>query len=470
MPSRFNTPRPQFLDDEGLPRAGYKLFFFLTGTNTKANTYSNMALSVANTNPIVLDEYGQPAASIFLQDIRYRVVLAEPDANDTLPTGADIVWDDANVSGTDFGILSIRKVGSGNPNGSVAGTAGSAGVMPTEYWDFTNNILYICTTTGSTTTAVWTAINVSAAAAASVPPPMGRLTLTTGAAVPTGNVSAATVVYYTPVMGSLVPIYNGTAFAATTFAELSLTMNAAHTANGIYDVFVFLNSGVATLCTGPVWTTLTAGAGARGAGAGTTALTRLGGLYVNAVSMTGRNGATTYSIAANRATYLGSIWIDASNGQVSCLMTYGQSGKWGVWNAYNRMPVICKVGDATATHNYSTATIRAWNNDATNKFTAFFGLAESQIKLDFANYITQASADAKVAVGIGLNSTTAITGFYGTFNPESGRAASPYAKLIDTPKLGINAYQMLQYPVSGAGTTSWLGGEDDCLMTAEFMA
>lgn len=39
----------------------------------------------------------------------------------------------------------------GNPNGSVAG------VTYQFCWDTTNNILYICTTTGSTTTAVWTA-------------------------------------------------------------------------------------------------------------------------------------------------------------------------------------------------------------------------------------------------------------------------------------------------------------------------
>lgn len=45
----------------------------------------------------------------------------------------------------------------GNPNGFVAGSVYQL------CWDKTNNIMYVCTTTGSTTTAVWTAIASSAA-------------------------------------------------------------------------------------------------------------------------------------------------------------------------------------------------------------------------------------------------------------------------------------------------------------------
>jgi hypothetical protein len=41
----------------------------------------------------------------------------------------------------------------GNPNTFVAGTAGTATLPPTMCWDYTNNILYVCTTTG---TSGWT--------------------------------------------------------------------------------------------------------------------------------------------------------------------------------------------------------------------------------------------------------------------------------------------------------------------------
>jgi hypothetical protein len=115
-----------------------------------------------------------------------------------------------------------------------------------------------------------------------------------------------------------------------------------------YYVFGFPNSGVPTLVTGPAWNSSTAGSCSRGTGAGTTELTRLAGYWVNNVSMSARNGTTTYSVGANLATYLGSIFIDGTAGQVTCHMSWGQSRKWGVWNAFNRQPLDLKTGDSTA--------------------------------------------------------------------------------------------------------------------------
>jgi len=63
----------------------------------------------------------------------------------------------------------------GNPNSNVAGT---------EYqycWDTSDNILYICTTTGNTSTAVWT--KVAQAATQVIPPSLGG----TGVADPTAH-------------------------------------------------------------------------------------------------------------------------------------------------------------------------------------------------------------------------------------------------------------------------------------------
>ena len=135
-----------------------------------------------------------------------------------------------------------------------------------------------------------TAVNASAAIP-TVVQPQGYLTLqvTNGNPIVGGDVSAATSVFYTPFMGHLIPIYSGSRHVPTEFTELTLSLVSAHAANAIYDVFVFSNNGVLTIVTGPNWTTATAGAGARGTGAGTTQLTRLNGYWVNAVSMTGRN-------------------------------------------------------------------------------------------------------------------------------------------------------------------------------------
>lgn len=88
--------------------------------------------------------------------------------------------------------------------------------------------------------------------------------------MPTSDQSAKTAIYYRPDKGNLVPISNGTVLTVRDFSELTLTLNSNHVASGIYDVFLFDDSGTITIGTGPVWNTVTEGSGARGTGAGTT--------------------------------------------------------------------------------------------------------------------------------------------------------------------------------------------------------
>lgn len=85
----------------------------------------------------------------------------------------------------------------GNPNGHVAGASGVAGVnFPSMVWDATHSALWVCTTTGTATTAVWTDIGFSGgsmpfwcgtstgtANAQSVTPPVSLLAFTTGTGV-----------------------------------------------------------------------------------------------------------------------------------------------------------------------------------------------------------------------------------------------------------------------------------------------
>ena len=57
----------------------------------------------------------------------------------------------------------LIQVNAGNPNGNVAGSAAVAGrSAPSLVWDVTNSILWACTTTGTSGTAVWTEIGASA--------------------------------------------------------------------------------------------------------------------------------------------------------------------------------------------------------------------------------------------------------------------------------------------------------------------
>jgi len=476
MAGRFQNPFPQFADATPDVYSGGKLYFYATGTSTPLDTYTTKALAVANPNPVVLDSAGRPAVDIFLQDLEYKVVLK--DSNDVTIRTAD------PVSHRDSLLVAKTLTCSGSPNGSVAGTAGSSSVLPDLCWDYTYSILYVCTTTGTSSTAVWTAINASSATPA-VPPPQGRLTLTSATPVLAADVTAAATVYYTPYIGNLVPVYNGAIMSPTSFSELSLSLVASHAANTIYDVFVFSNAGVLTLVTGPAWSTSTAGAGARGTGAGTTQITRVQGLWTNAVSMTGRNGSTTYTVGANLGTYLGSIVIDGTQAQVSCHLAYGQVRRWAVWNAYNRRPIVLQAGDATANWTYTTATIRASNNAGDNQVRLFAGLPEETYKITFDQTVEGGSGSAAAQVlaywrtGIGYNSTTAFSGQTNmqrvrvdgaTSNVDILNRHTGRATYDAPPSLGVNVSTSLEITDSiNNASVSYLGGNAVMLLRAEWM-
>lgn len=91
MAKRFIMPVESAFDSSGDPLPGAKLEFFITGTSTPQNTYSDNALSVANANPVVADSAGR-FGEIFLLDADYKA---------TLSTSADVlVWTRDPVHGS----------------------------------------------------------------------------------------------------------------------------------------------------------------------------------------------------------------------------------------------------------------------------------------------------------------------------------------------------------------------------------
>jgi hypothetical protein len=477
MAGRFLNPYSQFMDATPDVYSGGKLWFYATGTSTPLNTYTTKALAVANSNPIILNSAGRPAVDIFLQDLEYKVVLTDADDN--------VIWTADPVSHRDSLLVAKTLTGSGSPNGSVAGTAGSSSVLPDFYWDYANAILYVCTTTGTSSTAVWTTINAASATAA-VPPPQGRLTLTSATPLITSD-TTNNGVYYTPYTGNLVPVYNGSTMVPTAFSELSLALVSAHATSTIYDLFVFNNSGVLTLVTGPAWTSSSIGGGNRGTGASTTQLTRVQGLWTNAVSMTARNGSTTYTVGANLATYVGSIFIDGSAGQTTCHAAYGQSRKWGLWNAYNRLPIILRAGDTTAGWTIGgggAGAYRALNGSTANSITTFTGLPEQNYDLLSylrASFTVTTSQSVQFNTGIGFNVTNAASGIVGSHTTNLGGGVSGNFTLTQSANgrlattsgvIGINTVTHLEaYTVTGASAPSAVsGGETSNLLTAEWLA
>ena len=351
-----------------------------------------------------------------------------------------------------------------NPNGVQSSTN-----------DITIGTVYIAIYNSALNTGAGGFQIISSNAAVSALPnsaPQGRLTLTSlTPVIPTDTtIGAASNMFYTPYAGNLVPVYNGSIWVPTAFSELSLTMNAAHLASNIYDVFVFNNAGTLTLVTGPSWSagggSIAAGSCARGTGAGSTQLSRVLGFWQNTVQITGRNGSSTFTVGAGLGTYLGSIFMDTVNGQVTCQTSSGQNRRYGVWNAYQRVPIYLRAADPNATWA-TTANIgpRASNNDSTNKVTTFIGLPEEAIDSRFIQLVQIASSNANVAasvnISVGFNSTGAVFAQVGTsidnsvYGAASGSANTLTAELVVTPSqcLGINALQCVEQ-VSGIGGTT----------------
>jgi hypothetical protein len=469
MAGRFTNPYPQFFDSTPNVYSSGTLTFYASGTSSLQNIYTDEDLTTPASNPLTLNSAGRPAVDVFLQDLDYKVVLKDSSGN--------TIWTADPVKARDSSYVAKTLTGSGSPNGSVAGTAGSSDILPDFYWDYTNSILYVCTTTGTSTTAVWTAVNASSATA-TVPPPQGRLTLVSGSPVVTSDQASKTAVYYTPFVGNLVPIYNGTTMLPTEFSELTLTLVSQHAANTIYDVFVFSNSGVVTIVTGPAWSVSSAGGGDRGSGASTTQLTRIKGLLVNAVQMTARNGSTTYTVAANVATYVGSILIDGTAGQVSCHTAYGQSRVWGVWNAYNRQPVYLKAGDSTASWSYTTNGYRSANNNNANSVTTLVGLTEEAVEFRYQSFISSGSIannnSTGASIAIALNGSRVGTFGQFQFSQSSGGTINSDNQSLMASHHGILAAGMNQAIAqeSGLGVTgaTFSGTESFMKLTAQYRA
>lgn len=438
-------------DSNGNPIVGARLHVYEAGTTNYRAIWSDAGLSISLPNPLASANASDAAGNFprfYMASGTYKL-RAETAAG-------SLIWEWDNID-------TALSAGAGALPVNAGGTGATTAAGARTNLDVPSNseLAALASDISALTSSIQAIIGQ----------PQGRLTLTTGTPVLSGGVSAGTAVYYTPYTGTQIPIYGGTIFGVKTFAELTLTLNSNHVANAIYDVFVWEESGVVTVGTGPAWNTATAGAGARGSGAGTTELTRLSGIFVNANSMTTRNGATTYSVAANRATYVGSISMDGTNGQVSCNVDWGQSRRWGVWNAYNREKVILRVGDNTATWTYGVATIHQSNSAAGNTGQCFIGLPGHWLRTEFNQNVSSASSSAAPTIGIGENSTTAYAANCYLTIPAPGVAGSSFfvlAKYATIPTIGVNNYNMLETSVSVS--TTFRGGPEDCMMIMEWTA
>lgn len=296
-----------------------------------------------------------------------------------------------------------------------------------------------------------------------LPNPQGRLTLTSGVPVLVSTVSGAPSVIYTPYLGNLIPVWNGAAFVPVTFAEVSQALSdttkspSAAVAGNVYDVFGWMDGATFRVTRGPAWSAGTAGSNTvRGAGVGSTALTRVQGLLVNAVAIT--NGP-----AAGFGTYLGTIATDAGAATVSFnpggIGAGGVAAVVGLWNMYNRVQAGGSVRDTTASWTYSTAaTWRAPNGNAMMRVTFVCGQAENEWSAEYSGLVLPSSTGA-ACTGVGFNSTTTYQGTTG-YVP-SGAGISQARGCASAVAVGLNYLSAIELTVAGTMTgygTNGAGG------------
>jgi len=257
-------------------------------------------------------------------------------------------------------------------------------------------------------------------------------------------------------------------FPYTVVQTLTLN-NPGHAPNILYDVFVWLDAGTLRVVTGPAWANSGAGTGARA-----TALIRLNGVWVNSGAMSSRNGGSTFSTPDKQGIYVGTLFIDAVSGQLSCHRSTGQSRKWGIWNFNNRQNLWLKVTDPTANWAYNLAVVRQSNAAAGNNLTVLSGLVEESYDLQFKQKVSvQFNGACEANIGVGWNSTTVISGKFGQGGGGvSGAAASltaePCAEHLQSPALGINVVNALENAALPSGGTTWFGTETSMLLTARW--
>lgn len=100
-----------FLDANGNPLSGGKLYTYTAGSSTPENTYTTQAGSVANANPVILNSNGYPASGGSVVEIW---LTAGVEYKFTLKTSADVtVWERDDISGINDTSVTIDQWVSG---------------------------------------------------------------------------------------------------------------------------------------------------------------------------------------------------------------------------------------------------------------------------------------------------------------------------------------------------------------------
>jgi hypothetical protein len=116
------TPKQQIFGSDGAPLVGGKIYTYLAGTSTPATTYTDYSAGTANTNPIILDSYGQ--ANIWLlSTVSYKFVVKT--STDVLLYTVDNIATPLDISA----LAAPPPIGSTTPNTGAFTTLTASGAF-----------------------------------------------------------------------------------------------------------------------------------------------------------------------------------------------------------------------------------------------------------------------------------------------------------------------------------------------------
>lgn len=247
-------------------------------------------------------------------------------------------------------------------------------------------------------------------------PVEGRLTLTSGTAITTSDVTAATTVYFTPYGGNQIALYTSGAWSVINFSEASVAVPSTTTTP--FDIFGYNNSGSLSLET-VNWTNDTTRA---------TALTKQDGAYVKTGDVTRR--------------YLGTGRTTGVSGQTEDSVT-----KRFLWNYYNRAMKSVQVVPAAATWTYATAAWRSAGADATFRIQLVAGVNETSADLTYSITSTSGSAGCNRQWGLCLDCTSTPTSrvAYTANGSDTTAYPSTTTQYVTFPGAGYHFMQAVEF-------------------------
>jgi hypothetical protein len=140
------SPKAQFLDANGNPLVGGKVFTYAAGTTTPLSTFTDASATTPNTNPIILDSRGE-CNLWFSTATSYKIVLKDADdvtqwTVDNIDTYGTIAAQNANNVNITGGAIS-GITATFNVTGNVSGNAGTVtnGVYLTATQTLTNKTI-----------------------------------------------------------------------------------------------------------------------------------------------------------------------------------------------------------------------------------------------------------------------------------------------------------------------------------------